>query len=263
VNKGTVSNLISAVAFGTGLAMPAGTAREFVVAMALFAFSGGITNALAVKMLFDRIPGLIGSGVIPARFREIRTKVKQLILEHFFDQDHLQQYFKDFEGDVGWQKYLKGTTRSRGPLAGVIEKQWDKLTAPEVVQPMIDQQMEKLLDSSVGGMLLMVGVETVKPAVNQFVSSFVASLQTKVLESASQFGEEELGVELDEEKVIEDIRVNVDRLLEKKLEQLDAGTVKRMMEEVIRHHLGWLVVWGNVFGGLLGLGAALLNRYYL
>ena len=49
----------------------------------------------------------------------------------------------------------------------------------------------------------------------------------------------------------------------KKLEQLDAGTVKRMMEEVIRQHLGWLVVWGNVFGGLLGLGAAFLNRYYL
>jgi uncharacterized membrane protein YheB (UPF0754 family) len=263
VNKGTVSNLISAATFGTGLAMPACTAREFVVPMALFAFSGGITNALAVKMLFDRVPGLIGSGVIPARFREIRAKVKQLILEHFFDREHLQQFFKDLEGDIEWHKYLKRTPRSRGPLAGVIEKQWNKLTAPEVVQPIIDQQMEKLLDSSVGGMLLMVGVEAVKPVVNQFVSSFVASMQKKVLESASQLGEEDIGVELDEEKVIEDIRVNVDRLLEKKLEQLDAGTVKRMMEEVIRQHLGWLVVWGNVFGGLLGLGAAFLTRYYL
>ena len=263
MNKGTFSNLISAATFGAGLALPTGPAREFVVSMALFAFSGGITNALAVKMLFDKIPGLMGSGIIPARFREIRAKVKQLILEHFFDQEYLQQYLKDSGNNIAWQKYLKSTTGSQSPLAGVVEKQWSKLTAPEVVQPIIDEQMEKLLDSSIGGMLVMVGVENVKPAVNQFVSSFIASMQTRVQESLSHLGEEDLGLELDEEKVIEDIRVHVDQLLEKKLEQLDAGTVKRMMEEVIRHHLGWLVVWGNVFGGLLGLGAAFLNRYYL
>lgn len=243
--------------------MPAGTARDFVVSMAMFAFSGGVTNALAVKMLFDKIPGLIGSGVIPARFREIRAKVKQLILTHFFDKEHLQQYFNDFKNDIDWQKYLKGGAQSKDPMAMVIERQWNKLTAPEVIQPVIDEQMEKLLDSSIGGMLVMVGVETVKPAVNQFVSSFVASMQTKVLESASQLDQEGVRLELDEERIVEDIRLNVDRLLEKKLQQLDAATVKEMMEEVIRHHLGWLVVWGNVFGGLLGLGAALLNRYYL
>ena len=34
--------------------------------------SAGITNWLAVKMLFDRICNLPGSGVIPMRFKEIR-----------------------------------------------------------------------------------------------------------------------------------------------------------------------------------------------
>ena len=29
--------------------------------------------------------------------------------------------------------------------------------------------------------------------------------------------------------------------------------VKELLEEVIRVHLGWLVVWGNVFGGLIGI----------
>jgi hypothetical protein len=28
---------------------------------------------------------------------------------------------------------------------------------------------------------------------------------------------------------------------------------------MIREHLGWLVVWGGVFGGLIGLLAASLN----
>ena len=41
----------------------------------MFGFSGGITNWLAIKMLFDRVPFLIGSGVITKQFKEIRQTV--------------------------------------------------------------------------------------------------------------------------------------------------------------------------------------------
>lgn len=27
----------------------------------------------------------------------------------------------------------------------------------------------------------------------------------------------------------------------------------QLMESVVRKHLGWLIVWGNVFGGLIGV----------
>ena len=72
MDKGTFSNILSGVVFAAGLALPQGVIRDFTLSIGLFAFSGGITNAIAVKMLFDRIPGLVGSGVIPARFREMR-----------------------------------------------------------------------------------------------------------------------------------------------------------------------------------------------
>ena len=49
------------------------------------------------------------------------------------------------------------------------------------------------------------------------------------------------------------LRARVDELLRTKLEELSPETVKRMMEEVIREHLGWLIVWGNLFGGAIGL----------
>jgi len=29
--------------------------------------------------------------------------------------------------------------------------------------------------------------------------------------------------------------------------------VKEIIERMIQEHLGWLVVWGGVFGGLIGL----------
>ena len=34
---------------------------------------------------------------------------------------------------------------------------------------------------------------------------------------------------------------------------------KALMEEVIRKHLGWLIVWGNVFGGFIGLVSLLVG----
>ncbi len=55
--------------------------------------SGGFTNWLAIKMLFDRIPGIYGSGVIPMRFKEIRETVKNVIMKTFFDEEYLETYF--------------------------------------------------------------------------------------------------------------------------------------------------------------------------
>ena len=49
------------------------------------------------------------------------------------------------------------------------------------------------------------------------------------------------------------LRVQVDQLLEVKLEELTPEIVKSMMERVMREHLGWLIVWGNVFGAAIGL----------
>jgi len=262
MDKGTFSNFASAGLFGVGLLLPRGTIQELVLSIGMFAFSGGITNSLAVKMLFDRIPGLAGSGVIPARFKEIRSKVKNLILEHFFDEGYLRRFFSGQDRKIDWKRYIKPSSGAKAPLAGYIEAQWDKLTSPHVVQPIIDEQMEKLLDPSMGGLLMMAGVDSVKPAVNQFVSAFMQSMQTKVLEVASNAEVSEVDAELDEEKIIADIRSNVEILLEKKLEELDAMTVKRMMEDVIRNHLGWLVVWGNVFGAVLGVLPVVLKWYF-
>jgi hypothetical protein len=34
--------------------------------------------------------------------------------------------------------------------------------------------------------------------------------------------------------------------------------VKEIIQTMIRQHLGWLVVWGGVFGGLIGLGTSFI-----
>lgn len=104
-NKGNISNLVTFVIMVVGLvwvllepsdADGAKTASrdvgDYVLALGLFGFAGGTTNWLAVKMLFDRIPYIYGSGVIPARFKEIRETVKDTIMATFFDSAYLKTY---------------------------------------------------------------------------------------------------------------------------------------------------------------------------
>ena len=49
------------------------------------------------------------------------------------------------------------------------------------------------------------------------------------------------------------IRAEVETFMDEGLLLLTPDLVKTMMENIIREHLGWLVVWGNVFGGLIGV----------
>ena len=109
LNKGSVSNLATFSVMLLGMMLTAATRANpeecpplaetsgqafarWVLAAGLFGFAGGITNWLAIKMLFDRVCNLPGSGVIPMRFKEIRQVIKDTIMKTFFDGPYLEQY---------------------------------------------------------------------------------------------------------------------------------------------------------------------------
>ena len=100
LNKGSISNLITFCIMVLGVLLVEVTDRnefsKYVLSLGLFGFAGGVTNWLAIKMLFDRIKigplSLIGSGVIPRRFKEIRRTVKDVIMNTFFDPEYLRAY---------------------------------------------------------------------------------------------------------------------------------------------------------------------------
>ena len=58
----------------------------------LFALSGSITNWLAVHMLFEKVPFLYGSGVIPTRFLMFKSAIKDLIVTQFFDSKRIESF---------------------------------------------------------------------------------------------------------------------------------------------------------------------------
>ena len=207
---------------------------RFVLAFGLFGFAGGITNWLAVKMLFDKIPFLFGSGVIPRQFKEIRRAIKDAVLQMFFDKSFLQKYLgprsRELLKSLDLANILKNLMNDPDFDQLLIEKLTDISKRPEGM-------MLQTMATMFGGVELM--APTLKPMLLHFGQEMVNILVEK----------------FDPEKVlsVEKIRNELDILMEEKLLQLTPERVKEIMEGVIRNHLGWLVIWGNVFGGIIGI----------
>ena len=99
-----------------------------------------------------------------------------------------------------------------------------KVLASDEVDAIIDRKLEELAESPQGMMIQLVGTQTVKPLVKQFVIGFGSEIAPLLAGGA--------GTE------VKAMRAQVDGLLETKLEELTPDRVKEMMEEVIPRALG-------------------------
>jgi len=215
------------------------TFSRYVLSFGLFAFAGGITNWLAVKMLFDKVIFLYGSGVIPRRFVEIRTALKEMIMTSFFDEEYMRDYMQNNNDNTV-----------------DIEKACYELIASDKMSTMMDKKLnEQLQNPLVVIMMAGFGIQNpasliplVKPMLMNFAKGMVPDIQKSINEAL----EKKAG---DAKKM----RKKIDTLLEDRLQYLTADAVKKLLENVIRRHLHWLVIWGNVFGGFIGFISALAS----
>jgi uncharacterized membrane protein YheB (UPF0754 family) len=54
------------------------------------------------------------------------------------------------------------------------------------------------------------------------------------------------------------LRQRIENLIDGRLNEMTPQVVKEVVQKMIKAHLGWLVVWGAVFGGGIGLIVSLL-----
>jgi uncharacterized membrane protein YheB (UPF0754 family) len=57
----------------------------------------------------------------------------------------------------------------------------------------------------------------------------------------------------------EKLHHKIEQLINIRLEELSPHDVKTIIKNIIHKHLGWLVVWGGVFGFTLGLTISLIG----
>jgi len=234
VNKSILTNSLAILVVAGGLALK----NELILTIGLFALSGAITNWLAIHMLFEKVPGLYGSGVIPARFEDFKLAIRNLMMEQFFTEENIDRFLRVSDG-------IKPDLH----LSPVIEK--------VDLSPSFDTLVKVIMESSFGSMLGMFGGEkALAPLKEPFIVNMKQSL-INITQSDSFL--DLLRDELEQPDVMNDMREKVEDIIEKRLEELTPELVKEIIQEMIKQHLGWLVVWGGVFGGLIGLFAALIQ----
>ncbi|WP_415904056.1 DUF445 domain-containing protein [Neptuniibacter sp. QD48_55] len=234
MNKSLLTNLLAFIAFAAGLI----TDDRVLLTVGLFALSGALTNWLAVHMLFEKVPGLYGSGVIPARFQDFKRGIKTLMMEQFFTEKNIERFLS---ADNGKQPDLH--------LAPVIEK--------VDFAPTFDSLIEVIQNSPFGGMLAMVGgTDALEPLREPFVEKMKSSIEEMTRDENFITL---LKDELESPDVMAEMQEKVEVIVQQRLDELTPSLVKEIVQQMIREHLGWLVVWGGVFGGLIGFIAAIIG----
>ena len=193
---------------------------EILRIVGLFALSGGITNWLAIHMLFNKIPLLYGSGVIPGRFNEFKGGIRDLILEEFFKVEDIAKFAK-ISSSRATEDFLK------------------HLDMDKVYNALVDA----IVKSSLG------------PSINLFggtriLETLRVPIKNKIREIILDIGKKE-GTKIGSRNARK-MRAEIVKIVDGRLEDLTPENIKQIMEGIIKKHLGWLVVWGVVFGGLLG-----------
>ena len=91
-NKSFFTNLIAVLIIVAGYLSP--VEPDLLKSIGFFALSGAVTNWLAIHMLFEKVPFLYGSGVIPNRFDEFKSAIKDLMMKQFFTQENVEQFIE-------------------------------------------------------------------------------------------------------------------------------------------------------------------------
>ncbi|MCE9679502.1 DUF445 domain-containing protein [Shewanella sp. AS1] len=231
MNKSVVTNLLALLLVLCGLLF----SSAVVLSIGLFALSGAVTNWLAIHMLFEKVPGLYGSGVVPARFEEFKAGIAHLMMEQFFTEQNIDKFLS---GQGGGASHIN--------LVPVIEK--------VDMTPAFDALVTTVEQSSLGGMLAMFGgSEAIAPLKAPFIEKMKNSM-IEITQSDDFF--ELIKQEIEQPDVMADLRAQIDTIVHQRLEELTPNLVKEIVQQMIKKHLGWLVVWGGVFGGIIGFLAA-------
>ena len=218
LNKSLAANVAAATVLLVGFFSP--WYGDLLKAVGIFSLSGGITNWIAIHMLFNKVPLLYGSGVITERFNDFKEGIRNLILEEFFKLDDIAKFGR-MSSSKATDEFLK------------------TLDMDKIYEGLLDA----ITNSSLG------------PSINLFggpkmLESLRDPIKRKLRDIIEKIGHDE-GEKLGEKSATK-LREEIIKIVDGRLNDLTPQNVKQIIEDIIRKHLGWLVVWGAVFGGLLG-----------
>ena len=232
LNKSFITHFIAVILTALSFVIP-NEQSSLLLFAGLFALSGALTNHLAIHMLFEKVPLLYGSGVIPLRFEAFKESIKNLMMNEFFTKEQLDDFFKNEEKKIDLEPIIQETDFT----------------------PAFDALSKTVMESSFGGMLGMFGGES---ALDGLREPFSLKMKTAVVNIVSSDAfNQTLQNHMQNSPLSDDMINSIERVIDARLNELTPQIVKEIVQKLIKEHLDWLVVWGGVFGGLIGLVSSL------
>ena len=230
MNKSILTNIVALLITLIGIINPFENSLLYMIG--LFSLSGGITNWIAIHMLFEQVPFVYGSGIIPKNFLIFKQAIKDLVIKEFFSRNNVEVFTSKIseEAIISISKNINYNNIFEG------------LT-------------ESIESSQLGGMLSMVGGKKAleplrKPIIIKLETLFKSIIEN---EKRSNFGDE----------IVDNVYVRIEKLIDDRLNELSPQDVKKIIQNLIDKHLGWLVIWGGVFGGFIGIISFFVSLFFI
>ena len=230
MNKSILTNIVALLITLIGIINP--FENSLLLMIGLFSLSGGITNWIAIHMLFEKVPFVYGSGIIPKNFLIFKQAIKDLVIKEFFSRNNVEVFTSKIseEAIISISKNINYNNIFEG------------LT-------------ESIESSQLGGMLSMIGGKKAleplrKPIIIKLETLFKSIIEN---EKHSNFGDE----------IVDNVYVRIEKLIDDRLNELSPQDVKKIIQNLIDKHLGWLVIWGGVFGGFIGIISFFVSLFFI
>ena len=210
-----------------------------ILSIGFFALSGAVTNWLAIHMLFEKVPLLYGSGVVPLHFKEFKEGIRHLIMTEFFTKENLDKFF------------------SESSEAMIPDINLDKAIESVDYNRIFDSLTTVIMESQFGSMLGMFGGAG---ALDSFRDPFILTIKDFVKEETeSPSFKTAIADSIGTGNLTEKVESQVEGIVNKRLDELTPVMVKVIIQDMIKKHLGWLVIWGGVLGGVIGLAMSFIR----
>eukprot|EP00300_Choanocystis_sp_HF-7_P029351 c36094_g1_i1.p1 GENE.c36094_g1_i1~~c36094_g1_i1.p1 ORF type:complete len:167 (-),score=56.93 c36094_g1_i1:74-574(-) len=165
-----------------------------------------------------------------------------MILDTFFEISFLKRQLSERTKELGDKEYVKTVVQD--------------VLASDGFDELLEKKLANLQQGSgiAGTVMKTFNIQgsAIKPTFKKVMRSMAPDLTSAFLESFDP-------VAFFDETAVRRVRTQIEEIIEDRMRELTAERVKELMEIVIRVHLGWLVVWGNVFGGVIGVVSTALG----
>ncbi len=234
IRKSFFVNLIALGLVAASFYAPGNYANYFYYS-GLFALSGAVTNEIAIFMIFNKIPFLYGSGIIELNFEKFKDSISELIMKEFFTKERLESLFEQEEAKIDFASLIKDID----------------------LNPTFDALKTSILESKYGQVINMFGGES---SLELLRVTFLKKLHSSIISILnSKTFKMQLKKHIKNSNLSADLQNIIYNMIRKRLNELSPAQIKELISKLIKEHLDWLVVWGGIFGGIIGFLSVLFT----